>query len=162
MSLAGWDATTSIAALEPVLRLSEAGGLDLATTSDLVTDSMSALGMTVEELPGYLDKLAQSSRKSNTAIDQMMEAYLKVGGTMNRLNVPMEESATILGMLANRGLKGSEAGQALSSVMVNLTAPTGQAATALKNWALALFLTAKAILRGWKRCCLSCRIKCPV
>lgn len=139
MSLAGWDATTSIAALEPVLRLSEAGGLDLATTSDLVTDSMSALGMTVEELPGYLDKLAQSSRKSNTAIDQMMEAYLKVGGTMNRLNVPMEESATILGMLANRGLKGSEAGQALSSVMVNLTAPTGQAATALKKLGFSAF-----------------------
>jgi len=133
MSLAGWDANTSIKALEPVLRLSEAGGLDLAATSDLVTDSMSALGMTVEELPGYLDKLAQSSRKSNTAIDQMMEAYLKVGGAMNRLNIPMEESATVMGILANNGLKGAEAGTALSAIMVNLTAPTGQAAKALKE-----------------------------
>lgn len=139
MSLAGWDAKTSIAALEPVLRLSEAGNLDLARTSDLVTDSMSALGLTVDELPGYLDKLAQSGRRSNTAIDQMMDAYLKVGGTMNRLNVPMEESATVLGMLANRGLKGAEAGQALSSVMVNLTAPTGQAATALKKLGFSAF-----------------------
>lgn len=133
MSLAGWDAETSITALEPVLRLSEAGGLDLARTSDLVTDSMSSLGLKVDQLPDYLDKLAQSSRKSNTAIDQMMDAYLKVGGTMNRLNVPMEESATVLGTLANRGLKGAEAGQALSSIMVNLTAPTGQAATALEE-----------------------------
>lgn len=139
MSLAGWDAQTSMKALEPVLRLSEAGNLDLGRASDLVTDSMSALGLKVEQLPRYLDVLAQSSRKSNTEIDQMAEAYLKVGGTFNNLNVPLEEGAAVLGLLANRGQKGAEAGQALSSVIVNLTAPVGQAKKALDELKLSAF-----------------------
>lgn len=139
MSLAGWDASQVIAGIEPMLRLAEAGKLDLARASDLATDSMSALGVSVEGMPTYLDTLAQSSRKSNTAIDQMMEAYLKVGGTFNNLEVPLAEGATSLGILANRGLKGAEAGQALSSILVNLTAPTGQAADALSALGFSAF-----------------------
>lgn len=65
MALAGWDVDTSISALPSVLRMSEASGMDLARTSDLVTDSMAALGVTVDELPNYLDAATKAQNKSN-------------------------------------------------------------------------------------------------
>jgi len=67
--------------LKPVLRLSEAGNLDLGRTSDLVTDSMSSLGIDADDLQGYLDKVAKTASSSNTNIDAMMEAFLEFGGT---------------------------------------------------------------------------------
>lgn len=139
MALAGWDSTTSMEALMPVLRLSEAGNIDLAKASSLVTDSMSAMGLTTKDLPGYLDIVAQTARSSNTDIDQMAEAYLKVGGTLRGLGVPLNESALALGFLANSGIKGSEAGTALNAVMTNLTAPTGRAKQALDELSFSAF-----------------------
>ncbi len=127
MALAGWDVDTSIKGLPGVLRLSEATGLDLARTSDLVTDSMSALGVEIDGLSGYLDVAAKANNKSNQTAEQLMEAYLGVGGSLKNLNVPIQESATALGVMANRGIKGSEAGNALNAVLINLTSGTGQA-----------------------------------
>lgn len=139
MALAGWDVETSIAGLMPVLRLSEAGSIDLARASSLVTDSMSAMGIEVDDLEGYLDVIAQTARSSNTDIDQMAEAYLGVGGTLRGLKVPLDESALALGMLANAGIKGSEAGTGLNAVMLNLTAPTGRAKDALDKLGYSAF-----------------------
>jgi len=131
MALAGWDTEQSMTALEPVLRLSEAGAMDLAATSDMVTDSMSALGLTTKELPGYLDKMAKTSSKSNTSVAQLGEAMVVAGGTFKNLNTPMSEANAILGILANRGLKGSQAGNSLNSIMINLTTGAGQAGKAM-------------------------------
>lgn len=139
MSLAGWSVDESIQGLPSILRLSEATGLDLATTSDLVTDSMSALGVTVDGLAGYLDIAAKANNKSNQTAQQLMEAYLGVGGTMKNLNIPLEESATALGVLANRGIKGSEAGTALNAIMVNLTTGTGKAGTMMEKLGVSAF-----------------------
>ena len=133
MALAGWDVNTSISALEPVLRLSEATGMDLATCSDLVTDSMSALGLTVDELSGYLDVACKANNKSNQTAQQLMEAYIGCGGVLNNLGVSVEDSATALGVLANRGIKGSEAGNKLNTVLINLTSGTGQAGAMMKK-----------------------------
>ena len=131
MGLAGWSVKDSMEGLMPVLRLSEAGNIDLGRASSLVTDSMSAMGIAVKDLPKYLDIVAQTARSSNTDIDQMMESYLGVGGVLRGLNVPLEESSLALGMLANAGIKGSESGKSLSSILTNLTAPTGRAKKAL-------------------------------
>lgn len=139
MALAGWDVNTSIEGLMPVLRLSEAGNIDLARASSLVTDSMSAMGIQVEDLQGYLDIVAQTARSSNTDIDQMAEAYLGVGGTLRGLNVDLEESALALGFLANAGIKGSEAGTSLNAILLNLTAPTGRAKKALEELGYSAF-----------------------
>lgn len=139
MALAGWDVDTSISALPSVLRLSEASGMDLARTSDLVTDSMAALGVTVDKLPEYLDIAAKAQNKSNQSAEQLMEAYLNVGGTMKDLGVPIEESAAALGVMANRGRKGGEAGQALSAIMANLTTGTGQAGKMMKKLGISAF-----------------------
>ncbi len=139
MSLAGWDVNASVSALPSVLKMSEASGMELERTSDLVTDSMAALGVTVDELPGYLDVATKAQNKSNQSAEQLMEAYLGVGGTMKNLNVPIAESATALGMLANRGLKGSEAGTALNAIMVNLTTGTGQAGKMMQKLGVSAF-----------------------
>lgn len=139
MSLAGWDVDTSVSALPSVLKMSEASGMDLARTSDLVTDSMAALGVTVDELPGYLDMAAKAQTKSNQSAEQLMDAYLGVGGTMKNLNVPLEESATALGVMANRGIKGSEAGNALNAIMTNLTTGTGQAGKMMQQLGVSAF-----------------------
>lgn len=139
MALAGWDVDTSISALPSVLKMSEASGMELARTSNLITDSMSALGVSVERLPGYLDVAAKAQNKSNQTAEQLMEAYLGVGGTMNNLSVPITESATALGVLANRGIKGSEAGTALNAVMVNLTTGTGQAGEMMGKLGISAF-----------------------
>jgi TP901 family phage tail tape measure protein len=139
MALAGWDTNTSLTALEPVLRLSEAGKMDLALASDLVTDSMSSLGIGVEELQSYLDKMAKTSSKSNTSVTQLGKAMVIAGGTFKNLNTPMSEANAILGILANRGLKGSEAANSLNSIMINLTIGAGQAGTAMKELNISAF-----------------------
>ena len=113
--------------------------MDLGRTSDLVTDSMAALGVSVNELPNYLDVATKAQTKSNQSSEQLMEAYIGVGGTMKNLNVPIEESATALGVLANRGIKGSEAGNALNAVMVNLTTGTGQAGKMMQELGISAF-----------------------
>lgn len=102
-------------------------------------DSLSALGLSVEDLTKYLDVCAQAQRKSNTTADAMMEAYIACGGTLNNLNVPLDESATYLGILANRGKKGAEAGNALNSVLINLTSGAGQAGEAMQKLQLSSF-----------------------
>lgn len=139
MSLAGWDVNESIAGLEPTLRLSEATGMDLATCSDLVTDSLSALNLQVDDLGEYLDVAAMANNKSNQTAQMLMEAYIAVGGTMKNLHVPIQESATALGVLANRGIKGSEAGTALNAVINNLTTGTGQAGKMMDKLGISAF-----------------------
>lgn len=139
MGLAGWSVKDSMDGLMPVLRLSEAGAMDLGRASDLVTDSMSAMGIEVKDLPKYLDVVAQTARSSNTDIDAMMEAYLGVGGVLKGLKVPVEESAVSIGLLANAGIKGAEGGKSLSSILTNLTAPTGRAKKALDELGFSAF-----------------------
>ncbi|NBJ87932.1 phage tail tape measure protein [Acutalibacter sp. 1XD8-36] len=139
MSLAGWDVDTSISALPSVLKMSEASGMDLAHCSDLITDSMSAAGVSVDNLAGYLDIATKAQNKSNQTAEHMMEAFIGVGGTMKGLNIPIEDTATALGVLANRGIKGSEAGNALNAIMANLTTGTGAAGKMMESLGISAF-----------------------
>ena len=144
MGLAGWTVKESQEALMPVLRLSEAGAMDLGLTSDLVTDSMSALGLKMSEvgqsgLENYLDMVAKTSNSSNTSIQQLMEGLVIIGGTAKNLNVPMEELNAIMGVMANRGLKGTESATALNSILINMTTGAGQAGKAMEKLGLNAF-----------------------
>lgn len=143
MSLAGWDVKTSTDALLPVLHMAEATGMDLARTSDLVTDSMSATGTAVGEggkgLEQFMDVAVRAQNKSNQTAEQLMEAWIGVGGTMKNLNVPIQDSATALGALANRGIKGSEAGTAMNAIMTNLTTGMGQAGKKMAELGISAF-----------------------
>lgn len=141
MGLAGWNVEKSMQGLPEILRFSEATGADLATTSDLVTDSMSAMQLEVEGLGRYMDIAAAANSKSNQTAVQLMEAYIGVGGTMAQLNVDVTDSATALGVLANRGKKGSEAGNSLNSIMLRLLSGTGEAGKAMKELGISAFDT---------------------
>ena len=121
MSLAGWNVNDSISALEPVLRLSEATSMDLATCSDLVTDSMSALGLGIDDLTNYLNVAVQANNKSNTTAQALMEAMIGCGGAAKSAGMDYKQTAAALGILANNGIRGAEAGTALNSMLVRMT-----------------------------------------
>lgn len=121
MSLAGWDVEQSLAGLEPILRLSEATNMDLARASDLVTDSMSALGLGVDRMEDYLNLSVQAQRASNTTAESLMEAFIGCGGAAKTAGVDMGDLSTALGVLANSGTKGAEAGTALNSIIMRMT-----------------------------------------
>ena len=139
MALAGWSVEDSTKALMPVLKLSAATGADLATTSDLVTDSMANLGLGIGYLNHYLDVSATANNKSNQTAMQLQEAYLGVGGVLKNLNSPIEESAAVLGVLANRGTKGSEAGTALNAILVNMQKQSGDAYEAMSKLGVSMY-----------------------
>lgn len=105
LSLAGYNVNQMLSAIEPNVKASLAFNSDMATTTDLVTDSLSALGLQAEDTSHYLDVVAQTSRNANTSGIQMLEAYIGVGGMFRDMNVPLEESAALIGILANRGIK---------------------------------------------------------
>lgn len=132
-ALAGFSVNDILKSTEPILRLSEAASLDLARTSDLVTDSLSAMGLTTDDLGKYLDVVATTQAAANTSAEGMLEAYIAVGGQFKNLNVTLEESASMIGILANRGVKSSEAGNALNAILINLTSGAGQAGEAMKK-----------------------------
>lgn len=139
MALAGYDADKSIETLPTVLNLAAAGGMDLATASDMVTDSMSALGDTAGTTESFVDKMAKTSQKSNTSVQQLGEAILTVGGTAKNLAGGVDEMNTVLGIFADNGVKGAEGGTALRNIILSLTAPTDSAREKMKELGLEVF-----------------------
>lgn len=148
MMLAGWDVESAIAGLEPVLRLSEATQMDLATCSDLVTDSMSALGLSVDDLSSYLDICTKANNSANTTAEALMEAFIGCGGAAKTVGESLgdqskvlNDTATALGILANNGVKGAEAGTAMNSILVRMTSKD-VAMNAMKRLGVSVFDTA--------------------
>lgn len=139
LALAGYTAEEQIAALPTVLSLASAGGMDLAYASDLVTDSMSALNLKIEDLTEFSDQLARTAQRSNTGVAQLGEAILQIGGTAKILAGGTTELNTALGILADNGIKGAEGGTALRQVLLNLTAPTDTAREYMQELGLSAF-----------------------
>lgn len=139
LALAGYNAEKQIAALPVVLNLAAAGGMDLARASDMVTDSMSALGISTDELVSFSDKLAKASQKSNTSVAQLGEGILQIGGTAKILKGGVTELNTALGILADNGIKASEGGTTLRQLILNLTAPTEKAAEYMQELGVSAF-----------------------
>ena len=113
--------------------------MDLATASDMVTDSMSALGDMAGTTESFVDKMAKTSQKSNTSVAQLGEAILTVGGTAKVLAGGTTEMNTALGILADNGVKGAEGGTALRNVILSLSAPTDKAAKKMQELGLEVF-----------------------
>lgn len=121
MALAGWDAETSCNALGGVLDLAAASGMDLASASDMVTDYMSAFSMEAEDSAYFADLLAYAQSNANTTASGLGEAYKNCAANMNAAGQDIETTTSLLSMMANQGLKGSEAGTALTAVMRDMT-----------------------------------------
>lgn len=141
LALAGYDADKACAALPTILNLAAAGGMDLAAASDMVTDSMSALGIaaTEENLTQFGDQLAKTAQKSNTSVAQLGEAILTVGGTAKTLAGGTTELNALLGIIADNGVKGAEGGTKLRNIMLSLQSPTDVAAKKMKALGLSVY-----------------------
>lgn len=129
MALAGYDAQTSMQMLPNVLNLAAAGGMELATASDMITDTQTALGLSLDETTELVDKMAKTSSKSNTSVSQLGDAMLTIGGTAKVLSGGTTELSTAYGILADNGIKGSEAGTKLRNILLAMN-PTTDAAVA--------------------------------
>lgn len=139
LALAGYDVDKSINTLPTVLNLAAAGGIDLASASDMVTDAMSALGIESNRAEEFVDQMAKTSQKSNTNIEQLGQGILTVGGTAKVLAGGTTELNTALGILADNGTKGAEGGTALRNIILSLTAPTDTASKAIESLGLQVF-----------------------
>lgn len=139
MALAGYDTNKAVNTLPTILNLAAAGNMDLATASDMVTDSMSALGDKAGTVESFVDKMAKTSQKSNTSVQQLGEALLTVGGTAKSLAGGVTEANTVLGIFADNGVKGAEGGTALRNVILSLSAPTDTARKKMEELGLNVF-----------------------
>ena len=139
MALAGYDAKTSMNMLPNVLNLAASGGMELARASDMITDTQSALGLSLDETAKLVDKMAKGASKTNTSVSQLGDAMLTVGGTAKMLAGGTTELSTALGLLADNGTKGAEGGTALRNIILSLTAPTDKAAAALEDLGIKAF-----------------------
>ena len=139
MALAGYDAQTSAEMLPKVLNLAAAGNMDLATASDMVTDSQSALGLSLDETETLIDQMARTSSKSNTSVEQLGSAILTVGGTAKVMKGGTEELNAVLGVLADNGVKGAEGGTALRNILLSLGSPTDKAAKQLQALGVSVY-----------------------
>ena len=139
IALAGYGADDAIKLLPKTLNLAAAGGLELGYATDIVTDAMSALGLSIDDADSFIDQMAKTSQKSNTSVGQLGEAILTVGGTAKDLAGGTVELNTALGVLANNGIKGAEGGTKLRNIIMSLTAPTDKAAKAMTELGITAF-----------------------
>lgn len=139
LALAGLDATESCELLPKVLSLAQAGGIELAEASDMVTDAMSALGDKAGTSSEFVDRMAKASQKSNTSVAQLGNAILTVGGTAKSLAGDTRELNTALGILGDNGVKGAEGGTALRNIILSLSSPTDVASKKIEELGLQVF-----------------------
>lgn len=131
IALAGYDANDAVELLPKTLNLAAAGGLDLATATDLVTDACSALLLEGKDVDKLIDQMARTSQKSNTTVEMLGKAILKVGNTATFLSGGITEMNTALGLFANVGIKAEDGGIRLRNIILSLTAPSTDAAAAM-------------------------------
>lgn len=139
MALAGYDADTSMQMLPNVLNLAAAGGIELAYASDMVTDAQSALGLSLEETQTLVDQMARTSSKTNTSVEQLGEAILKIGATARNVKGGTAELTQVLGLLADNGIKGSEGGTHLRNMLLSLQQKAEDGAVAFGDLSVAIY-----------------------
>lgn len=149
LGLAGWSTAQIMENYSEILRLSEATSIDLATASDLVTDSLSAFGKDASFTTEYLNKLALTSTKANANTQQLLESIVTCGGMAKNLGLNIDELSATLGILANRGIKGTEAGTSLNSIFVNLLGTTSTTRDALSKLGVEVY-NAQGKFIGWE------------
>lgn len=138
MAMAGWNSTEMLDGLNGVINLNSVAGIDLATTSDIVTDSLTAFGLGAEESTHFADVLATTITKSNTNVEMLGEAFKYVGPMANSLGYSIEDVSMALGIMANAGVKGEQAGNALKTSLARLASPSKQAQEVIDRLGISL------------------------
>lgn len=131
-AMAGYKTNEILSVTPTLLKLSVATGEDLAKTSDIVTDSLSAFGLSVKDVGMYTDVLANVANNTNTTVGMMGNAFQYVGASSRALGESFEEVAISLGILADNGIKGEKAGTGLNAMYARLAKPTTEMKKALK------------------------------
>lgn len=131
MAMAGWKTEDMLNGLEGIMNLAAASGEDLALTSDIVTDALTAFGLSAQDSTRFADVLAAASSNANTNVSLMGETFKYVAPVAGALGYSIEDTAVAIGLMANSGIKGSEAGTALRAILSRLTKPTDEVAAAM-------------------------------
>lgn len=120
MAMAGWKTEDMLDGIEGVMNLAAASGEDLATTSDIVTDALTAFGLSAKDSGHFADILAAASSNANTNVSMMGETFKYCAPIAGALGFSAEDTAEAIGLMANAGIKSSQAGTALRTIMNNL------------------------------------------
>ncbi|MBP5727681.1 MAG: phage tail tape measure protein, partial [Clostridia bacterium] len=131
MGMAGWNAQEMLEGLPGVIALSASSGADLGRTSDIVTDALTAFGMGADQAADFADLLAITSARANTNVDMMGDTFKYVASVAGAYNITAEDTALAIGLMANRGIKASQAGTALRNVFSRLATDAGASAESL-------------------------------
>lgn len=138
MAMAGWDAKSMLDGIEGIMSLSAADGLDLATTSDIVTDALTAFGLQAKDSGHFADVLARASSSANTNVSMLGESFKYVAPLAGSLGYSVEDMSVALGLMANASVKGSMAGTSLKTALANMAAPTKQMAGVMDKYGISL------------------------
>lgn len=136
MAMAGYSTEEMLASIDDTLNLAIISGGDLGTVSDIVTDGLTALGMSAADTGEFVDKLAATITSSNTTVELFGETLKQVGALAGSLGINMTDLSTATGLMANAGVKGSRAGTSLKNVLSNMASPTDKQAAALQKLGL--------------------------
>lgn len=131
MAMAGWDASQMMDGIAGIMDLAAASGEDLALTSDIVTDALTGFGLAAADSSHFADVLAAASNSANTNVSMLGESFKYVAPIAGSLGFTVEDVSVALGLMANSGIKASQAGTSLRSLFTNLVRPTGQAEEAI-------------------------------
>lgn len=138
MAMAGWKTEDMLGGIEGIMNLAAASGADLATTSDIVTDALTAFGKSADDAGQLADIMAAASSNANTNVEMMGETFKYVAPVAGALGYSMEDTAVAIGLMANAGIKASQGGTALRSIINRLVAPTKESGTAMDRLGLSI------------------------
>ena len=138
MAMAGWKSEQMLAGIAPILNLAAASGEELGTTSDIVTDALTAFGLQAEDTAHFADVLAAASSNANTNVSMLGESFQYAAPVAGALGYDVEDVAVALGLMANAGIKGSQAGTSLRNIFQRMAKPTKESAAAMARLGVSL------------------------
>lgn len=138
MAMAGWKTEDMLNGIEGIMNLAAASGENLATTSDIVTDALTAFGLSAQDSTHFADVLAAASSNANTNVSMMGETFKYVAPVAEALGFSVEDCGVAIGLMANSGIKAGQAGTSLRQMLSRLTKPTKEVQTAMNTLGLSL------------------------
>lgn len=138
MAMAGWKTADMTAGIAGIMNLAAAAGEDLGTTSDIVTDGLTAFGMSAKESGRFADVMAAASTNANTNVTMLGESFKYCAATAGAMGYNIEDISVALGVMANAGIKGSTAGTTLKNVIANMAKPTDAQAAVMQKLGISL------------------------
>ncbi|MBQ5686809.1 MAG: phage tail tape measure protein [Ruminococcus sp.] len=138
MAMAGWKTEDMLSGIDGILSLAAASGTDLATTSDIVTDALTAMGYSAKDAGRLADVMAAASSNANTNVEMMGQTFQYAAPVAGAMGYSMEDTAVAIGLMANAGIKADKAGTSLRSILTRLAAPTKESGTAMDKLGLTI------------------------